>query len=90
MWRWTLWERLCQDLRYAARMFARNPAFVMTTVVSVALGIGGNAAMFSPLIRPLPYADSSGLVRITRCLSEGRAGAGLVRFHGAAPWKSPP
>ena len=82
VWGWTFWQRLRQDLLYATRTFARNPGFVAITVLSLALGIGGNAAMFSLvnalLIRPLPYTDPGRLVRITSVYPQ----AGLVLFQG--------
>ncbi|HEY9140627.1 MAG TPA: ABC transporter permease [Bryobacteraceae bacterium] len=69
MWSFMRLERFLQDLRYAVRMFARTPGFTAIAVLSLAVGIGGNAAMFSLvdmlLVRPLPYRQPDRLIRIT-------------------------
>ncbi len=57
---------MLQDLRYSLRSFAAAPAFFFAAVLSLAIGIGANTAIFSIvdalLLRPLPYADAERLV----------------------------
>jgi predicted permease len=62
-------ELLWQDVRYALRQLARNRAFTLTAVLTLALGIGATTAIFSAvyalLLRPLPYPDADRLMYIS-------------------------
>jgi hypothetical protein len=60
-------DSLKQDLNFAWRTLLRNPAFTVLAVLTLALGIGANTAIFSVvnsvLLRPLPYPDADRIVR---------------------------
>jgi len=68
VWIWPFLETLAQDVRYAMRTLRANPGFAATAVLSLALGIGANTAIFSILdavmLRSLPVEDPRRLVQI--------------------------
>ena len=85
-------ETFIQDVRYALRTLQRSPGFVAVAVLSLALGIGANTAIFSVvetvLLRTLPYADADRLVMVW----EDASFAGFPRNTPApanyADWKA--
>jgi hypothetical protein len=68
VWGWSWLEGLLRDARYAVRVLARQPSFTVVAVLSLGLGIGANAAIFSLidtlLWRQLPVREPERLVRL--------------------------
>jgi len=66
IWAWCRLEELARDMSHAVRLLRRTPSFTSVAVLSLALGIGVNSAMFtvveSVLLRPLPYAEPDRLM----------------------------
>ena len=76
-WRWLSFENFLADVRHALRMFRRNPVFTVVGLLTIAIGIGANAAVFSVvnsvLLKPLNYPRSQEIVSLHQ-LAPGAAG----------------
>ena len=86
VWTWTYLEQLAQDCRYAVRTMAANKTFSVLAILSLALGIGANTAIYSfmdsLLLRSLPVSDPESLAVLNWGASSSRTrvrGAGYER-----------
>jgi predicted permease len=77
VWRWVSIENFLADIRYALRMLRRNPVFTMVGLLTMTIGIGANAAVFSVvnsvLLKPLNYPQPQELVALHQ-IAPGAAG----------------
>ncbi len=68
LWGWSMWERFIQDLRHGARTLAKAPGFTAIAVLTLALGLGINTAIFSAvnavMLRPLPYPQPDRIISL--------------------------
>jgi predicted permease len=85
-------ETLLQDVRYGVRMLAKNPGFTAIAILTLALGIGANTAIFSvvnaELLRPLPFRDPGQLVRVATANARLHTVSGAVSYPDFADWRS--
>lgn len=86
--------RLLQDARYGARVLLRNPGWTLTAVLTLALGIGANVAIFSVvrpiLLDPLPYPGADRLVAPRTIFQRTDNDRGPVAFADVIDWRRAP
>src|SRR5271168_4186909 len=85
-------EILFADFRIGARMLRKNPGFATLAVLTLAIGIGANSAIFSlanaAFFRPLPYPHSERLAFLWQNNQRTGESAGLVSYPNFADWRS--
>jgi predicted permease len=84
-------EDVLQDVRFGLRQLHRNPGFTAVAVLTLALGIGANTAIFSivdaVLLRPLPWKNADRLTFVTQRLPKERIGLAFDTYREFEAWK---
>ena len=89
-WGWAWLEHLSQDLKFSFRMLSKNPGFTAIAILTLALGIGANTAIFSfvygVLLAPLPYQNPSRLVMLNE--TTPRVGNVSTSYPNFLDWRT--
>src|SRR5262249_2669895 len=84
-------QTLFQDIRYALRMLIKKPGLTVVAVVTLALGIGANTAIFSVLnaliLRPLPFKEPDKLVQVWETVSHLGKNSVQASYPNFADWR---
>jgi predicted permease len=90
VWSFVWFEQLFADMRFAARTLRKSPGFTAVAVLTLALGIGANTAIFSVvkavLLRSLPFQDPAHLVRVNESVAKG--GRSPVAYPNYLDWRA--
>jgi putative ABC transport system permease protein len=85
-------DKIIHDLRYALRVLTKRPAFSAIVIITLALGIGANTAIFTvvdaTLLRGLPYKDPERLLQVSENLSQGKARQQEASYPDFVDWKT--
>jgi predicted permease len=92
MWGWASLERFWQDVHYSLRLIRRNPGFTAVAVLTLALGIGANTAIFSivnaTFLRPLPFPGANRIFVVRR--ANNKVGGSSLSMPVYLAWKKTP
>jgi len=92
VWSWAVADHFFADVRYALRALRRGPAFALVAIVTLALGIGANTALFSVidavLLRPLPFSDPTSLVILRSDDLSDKTHGGETSYPAFLDWRS--
>jgi putative ABC transport system permease protein len=87
-----LMDTLFQDLRYGLRMLRRSPVFAVTSILTLALGIGATTAIFSVVdavvLNPLPFPTAGRLVRVESMIAATGRGSGVASYLDFVDWRA--
>ncbi len=91
VWMWPLIESIWADIKFALRQLRKSPGFTLTAILTLALGIGANTAMFTVvdavLLRSLPYADAGRLATVRQLDDKGQPYYFGALYPDIAEWQ---